>query len=191
MIKKKLLRAVGLTTAAMAATLSTAVLTSVDAQAAGDGRVTARSGLTVRYAPTKHSKAVGSIAYRSVVPLSCKVTGSNVDGNRRWYRLPGDGGPQWIAARYVKNLNRVPAWCGNDERFVGRNTNWLSVRRGPNTADARVRTVAPGTGLDLVCKVHAQRIDGNRLWYWTKGDNWVSARYVDNVGRSPNWCVEM
>lgn len=157
---------------------------------ATDGKVISKTNLTVRHAPSIHSKAIGSIKPGKIIPLSCKVTGTSVDGNNRWYLLPGSDNPEWVSARYIKNLGAAPDRCGNDERFVGRTTTSLVRRVGPNTADARSGSYGPGAGVDIICKVRAQSIGGNKLWYWTTGHRWVSARYVNNVGRAPNWCVD-
>jgi hypothetical protein len=63
----------------------------------------------------------------------------------------------------------------------------LNVRQFPST-DSSVRGVLrhhQKVGLD--CKVHAQNIRGNSLWYKLRGSNeaWVAARYVHNVGFVP------
>lgn len=157
---------------------------------ATDGKVISKTNLTVRHAPSTHSKAVASIKPGKIIPLSCKVTGTVVDGNSRWYRLPGSDSPEWVSARYIKNLGTAPDQCGNDERFVGRTTTSVTRRVGPNTADARGGSYASGAGVDIICKVSAQSIAGNKIWYWTTGHRWVSARYIANVGRAPNWCVD-
>lgn len=63
----------------------------------------------------------------------------------------------------------------------------LNVRQYPST-DSSVRGVLrhhQKVGLD--CKVHAQNIRGNSLWYKLRGSNeaWVAARYVKNHGNVP------
>lgn len=66
----------------------------------------------------------------------------------------------------------------------------LTVRYGPNTVTKAVGSVKPGTTLWLSCKVRGNSVDGNNIWYLlpTGLHEWVSARYVDNVGRAPDWC---
>ncbi|QDP97947.1 hypothetical protein FOE78_20400 [Microlunatus elymi] len=187
MIKK----VVGVATATLTAAAGVVALGATSAQAQeSEGKIIAKTGLTVRYAPSTHAKAVDSVKRGEVFPLECKVTGTSVDGNNRWYLLPGDshGGHEWIAARYVQNIGPAPGWCGTAERFVGKAATAVSVRRGPTTADGRVRTLGKGAGVDLICKLPSQNVNGNSLWYWTKDHNWVSARYIDNVGRAPNYC---
>jgi hypothetical protein len=41
----------------------------------------------------------------------CKVDSQSIDGNRRWYQLVGDGGGQWVSARYVSNIGYAPPYC--------------------------------------------------------------------------------
>lgn len=177
--------------AALTAGTGLVALGAASAEAAGsEGKITAKPSLSIRYAASSHSKYQTSIKYGEVVPLECKVTGTSSGGNNRWYLLPGDsfGGHEWIAARYVKNIGSTPGWCGNDERFVGRATTAISKRNGPTTSDSRSGSVAKGGGVDIICELQSQSVNGNKLWYWTKDHKWVSARYVKNVGRAPNYC---
>jgi hypothetical protein len=40
-----------------------------------------------------------------------------------------------------------------------------------------------GVQIGLRCKVHAQSIDGNSVWYQLRDrPTWVTARYVDSIG---------
>jgi uncharacterized protein YraI len=66
----------------------------------------------------------------------------------------------------------------------------LSVRYGPTTASRAVGSVRPGQVIPLVCKVRGSSVDGNDLWYALPPtlNEWVSARYVANVGSAPEWC---
>ncbi|MFP5282719.1 MAG: hypothetical protein ACLGIF_04640 [Actinomycetes bacterium] len=66
----------------------------------------------------------------------------------------------------------------------------LSVRYGPTTAAHRVGTLRSGQTIPLVCKVRGTTVDGNNLWYLLPPtlNEWVSARYVRNVGAAPGWC---
>jgi hypothetical protein len=73
-----------------------------------EGKVVSRLPLSIRERPTTDSRRLGSLAAGSVVPLSCKVRGRDVDGNDLWYRLWGRSG--WVAARYVRNLSPV-SYC--------------------------------------------------------------------------------
>jgi hypothetical protein len=186
-------RVVGVTVAAITAGAGLASIGTATAHASPgkDGKITAKPSLAVRHAPSTHSKYLASIKHGETVPLNCKVTGTNVNGNTKWYLLPGDsfGGHEWIAARYVKNVGTVPGWCGTGKHYVGRATTTVSERIGPNTADQRVGTLAKGRTVDVLCKLPAQSVKGNKMWYWTKDHKWVSARYISNVGKAPGYCV--
>jgi hypothetical protein len=185
-------RIVGAGVAALTIAAGSVALTASPAVAAGtDGKVISRTNLRIHNAPSVHAAGVGSYKPGKTIPLTCKTTGTTVDGNNIWYEVPiaGDGPPHWVAARYVQNIGKAPGWCGNDERFVGKATASLTKRAAPNTADARVGSYAKGAGVDIICKATAQSIGGNKFWYWTSSHRWVSARYVDNVGSAPNWCL--
>jgi hypothetical protein len=82
---------------------------SAQAAAEPKGKVVSRLPLSIRAQATSNSKYLGSLQPGAVVALHCKVTGQNVDGNNRWYRL-GAGRTGYVAARYVQNLATVP-WC--------------------------------------------------------------------------------
>lgn len=60
----------------------------------------------------------------------------------------------------------------------------------PSSRAPRYGSYADGTRLNLTCKVHADAVRGNDLWYLVGGSktHWVSARYVANVGTAPRYC---
>ena len=66
----------------------------------------------------------------------------------------------------------------------------LTVRHLPTTASAAKGTVAKGTTVEIVCKVRGSSVGGNTIWYALPPtlNEWVSARYVENVGPAPRWC---
>lgn len=183
-------RGIGVLTAALAAIAGTVALTSTPAHAAGDGKVTSDGPLTVRYAPSRHSSDVGKIRAGKTIPLSCWVTGTSVEGNRTWYQLPGDGGPEFVSAHYVKTTGSKPQRCSGGKQKTIKAAAELNVRRGPNTADKTIGTLDKGEKSKVICKVHGNSVDGNKVWYLLPGSNWVSARYADNVDGAPGWCVE-
>lgn len=74
------------------------------------GRVTAKSGLLLRTAPTRGSHVIRSEPYGKVVSIYCKTTGDHVSGNNRWYLLT-DGTWAWGAAHYIANIGPAPRWC--------------------------------------------------------------------------------
>lgn len=179
---------------AMFATVATMALTGglltgatpAQADSSTDGKVVAHSGLTVRSLPTTVGYPLAVIPDGKVIPLGCKIHGTSIDGNDRWYRLPG-ADSEWVSARYVRNLG-APQWCGDGERFVGETTALVNLRVGPTTAEAVSGAVGVDTRVSLVCKLRGESINGNSWWYETKSGHWISARYVKNVGRSPAYC---
>jgi hypothetical protein len=63
----------------------------------------------------------------------------------------------------------------------------LTIRSHATTYGKNLGTYKKGQTIKIRCKVKAVPVDGNRIWYSTpKGK--VSARYVANVGKSPQWC---
>ena len=53
----------------------------------------------------------------------------------------------------------------------------------PSTDSAVLSRLAYGVQIGLRCKVHAQSIDGNSVWYQLRDrPTWVTARYVDSIG---------
>ncbi|MFF4502099.1 SH3 domain-containing protein [Streptomyces sp. NPDC001401] len=64
--------------------------------------------LNVRSGPGTGYRVVGSRPVGGSVALTCKVRGSGVRGNHRWYRLAHHKG--YVSARYVRNLSTV-RWC--------------------------------------------------------------------------------
>lgn len=186
-------RAASVAAAALLAAGGTAALSSASADAAGnDGKVTSKGSLTVRDAPSKYAKANGAIRGGKTVPLSCKIAGSPVDGNRTWYQLPGDGDGMWVSGRYVKELKgtSTPYCRDNVKRPKIKVTKNLTVRHGPNTRDVSVGTLAAGRTVEVICKLKSQSVAGNDVWYQLPGSNWVSARYADNIGKAPGYCVQ-
>ncbi|MFI1094926.1 SH3 domain-containing protein [Streptomyces sp. NPDC020917] len=64
----------------------------------------------------------------------------------------------------------------------------LNVRQFPSTDSSVVGFLAYHAQTGLTCKVRAQDIDGNTLWYLMRGsshERWLSARYVANTGTVP------
>ena len=66
----------------------------------------------------------------------------------------------------------------------------LTVRQLPTTASTAKGRLANGTTVSIICKVRGSSVDGNNLWYLLPPtlNEWVSARYVRNVGAAPGWC---
>ncbi|HEY5784276.1 MAG TPA: hypothetical protein VIT65_05835 [Microlunatus sp.] len=66
----------------------------------------------------------------------------------------------------------------------------LTVRQLPTTASTSKGKLANGTTVSIICKVRGSSVDGNNLWYLLPPtlNEWISARYVRNVGAAPGWC---
>lgn len=142
--------------------------------------------LAIRSAPSTHAKLEGRLT-EGYAGLVCKVRGTTVGGNDVWYL--GDFGqtPMWLSASYISNQSPVP-WCASS-KAVGRTTTALTKRAGPTTSDKGAGSLHRGQRVNLVCKVESQGIRGNKLWYQTSDRQWISARYVDNVGQAPKYCT--
>ncbi|MFI6879635.1 SH3 domain-containing protein [Streptomyces sp. NPDC050400] len=74
------------------------------------GRVTAKSGLLLRDAPTRGSRVIRTEPYNAKVPIFCKTGGDDVGGNHLWYLLT-DGTWAWGSAKYIANIGAAPRWC--------------------------------------------------------------------------------
>jgi hypothetical protein len=64
----------------------------------------------------------------------------------------------------------------------------LNIRQFPSTDSSVVGFLAYHAQVGLTCKVRAQNIDGNTIWYLMRGtshERWISARYVANTGTVP------
>ncbi|AYY13803.1 SH3 domain-containing protein [Actinobacteria bacterium YIM 96077] len=180
------------TTAAAAQPASAQPTTSAQptSDAPYEGEVIASSSLNARNAPTAASSRMDTLSNGVIVDLQCKVYGPSVAGNDLWYKL-ADG--TWVTARYVANIGAAPHFCGDGEEYQGDviAQSSLNVRSGPSTANATVSSAPSGHRLPLVCKVDSQNVDGNPRWYQLTGGGggqWVSARYVANVGAAPPYC---
>ncbi|MEU5424850.1 SH3 domain-containing protein [Streptomyces olivoreticuli] len=62
----------------------------------------------------------------------------------------------------------------------------LSIREQPKSASTFLGALKPGTVVELSCKKHGQKVDGNDLWYLLAvKPGYVSARYVENLSQVP------
>ncbi len=182
----------GIVTAAATAAVSAAVLAPAPAAHAWTsttykGKVLAN--IDVRRGPTTAAIVVGSLNTGATVTLLCKQNGEVVDGNPLWYKL---GFRQWAAARYISNIGAPPPFCppsAESRTYKGRTLASLNIRRGPTTASIRVGGLHKHQLITLLCKQTGQNIDGNPLWYKLGFRQWVTARYVANVGPAPKYCV--
>ncbi|WP_435136622.1 SH3 domain-containing protein [Actinacidiphila sp. bgisy144] len=61
--------------------------------------------------------------------------------------------------------------------------NGVVQRQFPSTDSSVKGSLAYRQQVGLRCKVRAQNIEGNDIWYLLRDNsNWVSAKYVDNTG---------
>lgn len=179
--------------AAAVAGVGVAVPTA-EAAAITTGKVTARSGLTERTAPTIHSSKAGAYNRGDTVKLYCGVAGGPAGGDRRWYSTNASG-TRWVKGNFI-DANKGVKECPTSDTSLskGVTTAQLNARKGPSTSDKIANSKSKGSEIDATCKVRAQRIDGNDLWYYLSNDTWVSARYVKNVdggpasNLTPVWC---
>ncbi|MEV6793554.1 SH3 domain-containing protein [Streptomyces sp. NPDC051320] len=67
----------------------------------------------------------------------------------------------------------------------------LNMRQFPSTDSSTRGVLAYHQQVGLQCKVRAQYIDGNTVWYRLRtSHNWISARYVANTGYVP-YCKDV
>ncbi|WP_328332571.1 MULTISPECIES: SH3 domain-containing protein [unclassified Streptomyces] len=62
------------------------------------------------------------------------------------------------------------------------------VRSGPSQRFRVVGSYSFNSIVPIVCKVRGQNVQGNDLWYKTPKGNFVSARYIANIGAIPHFC---
>ncbi|EST25354.1 hypothetical protein N566_24535 [Streptomycetaceae bacterium MP113-05] len=67
----------------------------------------------------------------------------------------------------------------------------VSIREYPSTDSSVTGGLGNRAQVGLRCKVRAQNIDGNTVWYQLRNSrDWVTARYVDNTGFVP-YCKDV
>ncbi|WP_405775475.1 SH3 domain-containing protein [Streptomyces sp. NBC_00859] len=62
------------------------------------------------------------------------------------------------------------------------------VRSGPSQRYRVVGSYSYNSVVLIKCKVRGQNVNGNSLWYKTPQGNFVSARYIANIGNIPHYC---
>jgi hypothetical protein len=162
--------------AALAATLALplAPASAAPVDPAAEGVVVAKGGLIGRLRPSTHAPANYTFPNGSEVTLDCKVSGTVVDGNPRWYLVVAEGDANWVSARYVRNVGPSPDPCDpSDGTYSARTTAALKKRVGPTTSDASAGTYAKGQRFRVQCYT-----DNGQKWYLTDASRWVSAKYV-------------
>ena len=138
------------------------------------GVVVARGGLVGHLRPSTHAKANYTFPNGSKVTLDCKVSGTVVGGNSRWYLVVAEGDANWVSARYVRNVGKAPEPCDpSDGTVSGKAKTALKKRVGPTNADATAGTYAKGRKVRVQCFT-----DSGQKWYLTDTSRWVRAKYV-------------
>jgi uncharacterized protein YraI len=163
-------------TAATAAALALPMVpaSAAPVEGAAKGVVVAKGGLVGHVRPSTHAPANYTFPNGSEVTLDCKVSGTVVDGNRRWYLVVAEGDANWVSARYVDNVGPAPEPCDpSDGTFSARTTAALKKRVGPTTADVSAGTYAKGQKVRVQCYT-----DSGQKWFLTETSRWVSAKYV-------------
>ena len=70
--------------------------------------------------------------------------------------------------------------------YVTVTANRLYRRMYPSTDSSRHGGYNHGAKVGVDCKVNAQKVDGNTIWYKVRGEErWISARYATNHGSVP------
>lgn len=165
-------------TAAVAATLALPVTpahaATVSASDTAQGVIVASGGLVGHVRPSTHAPANYTWPNGTKVTLDCKVNGTVVGGNARWYLIVGEGDANWVSARYVRNVGPAPEPCDpSDGTFSAKTTAALKKRVGPTTADASAGTYTKGHTFRVQCYT-----DSGQKWYLTDTSRWVRATYV-------------
>jgi hypothetical protein len=163
-------------TAAVAASfaLPLAPAAAAPGDATAKGVVVAKGGLIGHVRPSTHAPANYTFPNGSEISIDCKVSGTVVDGNPRWYLVVAEGDANWVSARYVKNVGPSPDPCDpSDGTYAAKTTTALKKRVGPTTADASAGTFAKGKKFRVQCFT-----DSGQKWYLTDTSRWVRAKYV-------------
>ena len=161
-------------TAAAGVVLSPIVATASPVDEPSRGVVVAQGGLIGHVRPSTHAPANYTFSNGAKVTLSCKVSGTVVDGNPRWYLVVAEGDANWVSARYVRNVGPAPDPCDpSDGTFSAKATAKLTKRVGPTTSDTSAGSYGKGQKLRVQCFT-----DSGQKWYLTDGARWVRAAYV-------------
>ena len=69
--------------------------------------------------------------------------------------------------------------------------NGVNVRSAPSIHSESTTGLEKGETVVLECKMRGTSVGDNEVWYAIHGGTeWVTARYVDNVGTAPKWCPQ-
>jgi hypothetical protein len=107
--------------------------------------------------------------------------------------IAGAGALTTAVALGVTLLGAAPAQAAAPARPYGTVTAGDGViqRQFPSTDSSVKGSLEYRQQVGLLCKVRAQNIAGNDVWYLLRsGSTWVSAKYVDNTG-SVSYCKDV
>jgi hypothetical protein len=102
--------------------------------------------------------------------------------------IAGAGALTTAAALGATLLAAAPAQAATPARPYGTVVSGSGVvqRQFPSTDSSVKGSLSYRQQVGLRCKVRAQNIAGNDIWYLLRqNSNWVSAKYVDNTGTVP------
>lgn len=139
------------------------------------GVVEANGGLIGHLRPSIYAPNNYTFPNGSEITIDCKVPGTVVGGNPRWYLVVAEGDANWVSARYVRNVGPAPDHCDpSDGSYSAKTTTALKKRVGPTTSDASSGTAYPkATTFRVQCYT-----DSGQKWYLTDKGKWVRATYV-------------
>jgi len=172
------------------------------AAASGDGRATVRSsvGLNVRSGPATSHRVLARLSHRTAVTISCRVRGQQIVGTQRtttrWVRLTGGGYVSdaflsWSTSRAAVRDCSAPASSADAGPVATVALSWpLNVRSGPGTSHKIVGELATGARVPVSCRVWAQRISGNPVWYQIGAKRYVTEAFLRWTPAQPRlaWC---
>jgi uncharacterized protein YraI len=157
-----------------AATFAVPALPAAAVDGSTQGVVAAQGGLVGRLRPSTHAAANYTFPNGSNVTLDCRLPGTVVGGDSRWYLVVAEGDANWVSARYVTVSGAAVQPCDpSDGTYAAKATTALNRRVGPTTGDTTAGTYAKGAGFTVQCFT-----DSGQKWYLTGGGRWVRASYV-------------
>lgn len=176
----RLIAALAVTAAAATALVaSPPAATAAPSDPPARGVVVAQGGLIGHLRPSVYAPVNYTFPNGSKISISCKVAGTAVDGNTRWYLVLAEGDANWVSARYVTNVGPAPDPCDpSDGTFAATATAALTKRVGATTADAGAGSYAKGSTFRVQCYT-----DSGQKWYLTGGGRWVRAAYVSTSAK--------
>ncbi|NUR96524.1 MAG: sporangiospore maturation cell wall hydrolase GsmA [Kribbellaceae bacterium] len=160
-------------------------------------------GLNVRTGPGLTHAVVRRVANKTALAVTCRMTGQNIVGSLRttsaWDRLAAGGFVSdafvaWPRGRTVPDCADLAGMV--TARIVNGTVNGtvgpgggspVNVRSGPGLNSAVVGRLAPGAGISVGCRMWAQTIAGDPVWYRLGPGRYVTQTYVRWTGGTRPW----